>query len=234
MMLALCSGALLAALFLEGEGNPTGYRVPVQTAGTADLARPHPYVPREGDLIFFDDHNVFWTVLFHWAGSGPPLHVGIVVKKADGSLAVLEAGPDDSIWVYLQAVGPRLHAFQEAYKGTITIRRCKKELSPEQSRALTRFAVNQEGKPYAILRLLLQGTRFRSRGPIRELVLAKTHLERWGWICSELTVTAGTVAGLFPDSVKANVTYPRDIVNNRRHDLSRVWHDPEIWRPGRK
>jgi hypothetical protein len=192
-----------------------------------------PYQPREGDIVFFDDKNPLWTLLFRWAGTGPPLHVGLVVKRGDGSLAVLEAGPDDTLWVYLQDLVPRLHQFQKEYKGTITIRRCRKELSPERSAALTRFALAQEGKPYAVLRLLLQGTPFRSRGPIRETFLAHTDLDRWSWICGELTVAAGTVAGLFPDTVKANVTYPRDIVDNRRHDLSAIWHDPEIWRPAR-
>ena len=54
-----------------------------------------------------------------------------------------------------------------------------------------------------------QGTRYRSRGPIRELFLAETYLDRSSWFCSELVVAAGTVAGLFSDRVKANVTQKR-------------------------
>ena len=50
---------------------------------------------------------------------------------------------------------------------------------------------------------------------------------------SELVVAAGTVAGVFPISVKANVTYPLDLVNDRRHNLSRSWHEAEIWRAGK-
>jgi hypothetical protein len=224
MMSTLYSLASVACLFY-GE---TGY----VSAGKQQIAIP--YVPREGDLIFYDDHNLFWTVLFAWAGTGPPLHVGMVVKKRDGSLAILEAGPDDTVWVRILDLGPRLHHFQENYRGTITIRRCKKELTAKQSVELTRFAEAQDGKRYAVLRLLLQGTSFRTRGPIRELFLAETHLDRWSWMCSELVVAAGTVAGLFPGSVKSNVTYPQDIVNNRRHNLSRIWHDAEVWRPARK
>lgn len=143
-------------------------------------------------------------------------------------------GPDDTIWVNLLDVDPRLHKFQEDYHGTITIRRCKQELGPEKSAALTKFAKAQDGKRYAILRLLIQGTPFRNRGPIRELFLANTYLDQSSWICSELAVAAGTVAGLFPDTVKANVTYPLDLVNNRRHDLSRTWYDAETWQPTRK
>src|SRR5262249_13642462 len=160
------------------------------------------------DLVFFDDHSLFWTLLFAWAGTGPPLHVGIVVKRSDGSPAILEAGPDDWVWVTLQDVAGRLRQFERDFQGTITIRRCKQALNAEQSQALTRFAEVQEGKRYAVLRLLLQGTPLRSRGPIGEMFLAHTYLDRWSWFCSELVVAGGTIAGLFPDTVKANATYP--------------------------
>ena len=54
--------------------------------------------------------------------------------------------------------------------------------------ALSKFALAQDGKRYAIFRLLLQGTQFRNRGPLRELFLASTELDRSSWICSELVV----------------------------------------------
>lgn len=205
---------------------PSGYLQVGKTGEEKKLVR---YEPREGDLIFYDDKSIFWTVLFVWAGSGPPLHMGMVVKKTDGTLAVLEAGPDDTIHVALLDLEKRLPQFDKDFRGTITIRRCKKDLTKEQSAALTKFAEAQDGKRYAILRLLLQGTNFSCRGPIRELFLADTVLDRSSWFCSELSVAAGTVAGLFPASVKANVTYPLDIVDNRRHNLSRVWHDAATW-----
>jgi hypothetical protein len=224
--------ALLAAMcfYPGGEGNlAAGYLVPTQ-----GKARPaEAYVPHEGDLIFYDDHNPVWLALFAWAGTGPPLHTGIVVKRYNGSLAILEAGPDDTTWVTLQAAAPRLRQFHKDSQGTITIRRCKQDLTRKQSKALTWFAEAQEGKRYAVLRLLLQGTPFRSRGAFRERFLAETDLDRSSWICSELVVAAGTVAELFPDTVKSNVTYPLDIVNNRRHDLGKVWEDEETWRPTR-
>jgi hypothetical protein len=59
-------------------------------------------------------------------------------------------------------------------------------------------------------------------------------LKRDAWICSELAVAAGTVAGLFdPKAVRANATSPRDLVDNRRHALGAVWHDAAEWRPAR-
>jgi hypothetical protein len=193
-----------------------------------------PYAACEGDLIFYDDRNPAWTALFAYAGTGPPLHMGIVFKKADGSLVVLEAGPDDTTRVSLLHLEKRLQQFQQHFKGTITIRRCKKELTAEQSMALSKFAQAQDGKRYAVGRLLLQGTSLRTRGPVRELVLGKTVLDRDSWICSELSVAAGTVAKLFdPKVVHSNVAYPRDLVDNARYDLSESWHDAAVWLPNR-
>ena len=193
-----------------------------------------PYSPREGDLVFYDDKNIGWSILFAYAGTGPPLHMGIVVKKNDGKFAILEAGPDDTIWVKLLDVDTRLAQFDKDFKGNIQIRRCKKALTDEQSKALTQFAAAQDGKRYAIGRLLLQGTSLRSRGPVRELVLGKTYLDRDSWICSELAVAGGTVVKLFdPKKVRANVTYPRDLVNNEYHDLSATWEDAALWLPAR-
>ena len=226
------SSALALSLFFGAtDKNPNGY-LTREIKGPDKTVRKEviPYVPREGDLVFYDDKSIFWTILFAYAGTGPPLHMGIVVKKADGKYAVLEAGPDDSIKVYILDLAARLKDF----KGSITIRRCKVKLSAEKSAALTKFAREQDGKPYAVIRLLLQGTSFRSRGPIREMFLAGTYLDRWSWFCSELAVAAGTVAGLFdPAVVRANVTYPRDIVDNQRFNLSKTWHDGETWNAGR-
>jgi hypothetical protein len=211
-----------ALCLLVAEARPEGYLV----SRSEGVEKVSSYMPREGDLIFYDDHKPIWNLLFAYAGTGAPLHVGIVVKKTDGRLAVLEAGPDDTIWVNLIDLVPRLQHF----RGTITIRGCKKTLTPAESRALTKFAFLQDGKRYAILRLLLQGTWLRVRGPL-EPFLARTHLDRDSWICSELAVAAGTVAGLFdPREVHSNVCYPRDLVDNRRHDLGAVWNEAATWR----
>jgi hypothetical protein len=233
MLGALWSLGLSISLFLSEESlSPVGYLLPpCSGAESAVRQRPIAYVPREGDLIFFDDRSPLWTALFALAGSGPPLHMGIVVKTTAGALAVLEAGPDDTVWVELRDVVPRLHQFHRDFHGGITVRRCKVTLGPKQSAALTRFALAQKGKRYAILRLLAQGTPFRVRGPL-EPFLAQTHLDQDAWICSELAVAAGTVVGLFdPRVVRANVTYPQDLVDNQRYNLRAVWHDPAEWRP---
>jgi hypothetical protein len=211
-----------------GGSHPAGY---LTKAPSSTGIRVVPYLPREGDLIFYDDHNPFWLSLFALAGSGPPLHMGIVVRKADGALAVLEAGPDDTLWVELRDVVPRLHQFHKDYKGTVLIRPCKVSLDPQKSAALTRFAQAQRAKRYALVWLLAQATPFRVRGPL-EPFLARTDLGQDAWICSELTVAAGTVAGLCdPRVVRANAVYPRDLVDNQCYDLSAAWHDAAEWTP---
>src|SRR5262245_12536405 len=166
--------AVLVCCFLAGPPAlcPTGY------LGDA------PYRPAEGDLIFYDDRHALWRLLFARAGSGPPLHMGIVVKRPGGELAVLEAGPADSLWVALLPVAERLRQFHRTTGGTISVRRCKVALTAPRSAALTRFAAAQDGKRYAVLRLLAQGTPFRARGPFGS-ALAATHLDRDAWICSE-------------------------------------------------
>lgn len=233
-MLATCWAVGMGVFLFLGQAAPTGYLF-LKPAEQRQASRPKiiAYQPREGDLIFFDDHSRVWNTLFALAGTGPPTHMGIVVKKAAGGLAILEAGPDDSVWVELLDLAPRLRQFQRDFQGTILIRRCKVKLTPEKSAALARFAKAQKGKRYAVLRLLAQGTRFRVRG-LMEPLLAATEINRDSWICSELAVAAGTVAGLFdPKKVRSNATYPRDLVDNRRHNLKATWEEPAPWQPGR-
>ncbi len=235
MLAPLCS--LLPALLLAGSpdaaSHPVGeLAIQARSQGQGAADETIPYEPREGDLIFYDDHSKVWTKLFAFAGTGPPLHMGIVVRKLDGTLAVLEAGPDDTVWVDLRDLNTRLHQFCEQFGGTITIRRCKAVLNRFQSAALTRFALAQDGKRYAVLRLLAQGTPLRARGPL-EAWLGKTSTDRDAWICSEISIAGASIAGLLdPDVIHANANYPRDLVDNARYDLGTSWYDAARWQPG--
>ncbi len=62
------------------DGRAVGYLECRETEHRRSICKSVPYVPREGDLVFYDDHNPTWTGLFALAGTGPPLHMGIVVK----------------------------------------------------------------------------------------------------------------------------------------------------------
>ena len=184
------------------------------------------YTPREGDILLFDDMSPFWTKLYSIAGTGPPFHAGIVLKKNDGSYAELESGPDDTLHVYLLDLEPRLYNF----KGSIGVRQAKRALTKEESEILTNFAYAQEGKRYAMWRLLLQGTYFRHRGGIKEKYLAATYDERTRWLCAEIVVSGGALVNLIDrDKVKATVTYPLDMVDDVRIDLSATYEPTVYW-----
>jgi hypothetical protein len=191
-----------------------------------------PYQPHEGDIILFDDHSSTWRFLYKMVGSDVPDHSGMVVKLPDGSLALLESGPDDfklaGPYVRLLEAIPRL----QCYQGSMYVRRLKQPLSTEQSRALTHFAMEQEGKRYAIGRLLLQATPCRCRSGWRAKLFAHTYTDRCSWLCSELVVAAGTVAGLFDPNVHhANRMYPLDMMEDKAFDLSATWERPALWLP---
>src|SRR5438552_18167468 len=98
-------GSIAVVFLLAGESgtpNPAGYLLSKPCARGSAQPAAIPYEPREGDLIFYDDHSKVWTALFALAGTGPPLHMGMVVRKTNGALAVLEAGPDDTVRVDLR------------------------------------------------------------------------------------------------------------------------------------
>lgn len=184
------------------------------------------FAPKEGDILLFDDMSPFWAKLYSIAGTGPPFHAGIVFKKTDGSLAVLESGPDDTLHVYLLDLEPRLYNF----KGSIQVREAKRALTKEESEILTNFAYAQNGKRYAMWRLLLQGTYFRHRGGLKEKHLAATYDERTRWLCAEIVVSAGALVNLIDrDKVKATVTYPLDMVDDVRIDLSATYGPTVYW-----
>jgi hypothetical protein len=186
-----------------------------------------PYEPIVGDILFFDDLSPFWERLYSLAGTGPPFHAGIVMKRRNGSLAALESGPDDTLHVYILELGSRLSDF----KGVIQVRRNKVPVTPEKDQELTDFAYRQVGKKYAVWRLLLQGTPFRHRGGMKEQYLATTYMDRRRWLCAEIVVTGATMLGIFdPAVVKGTVTYPLDIVSDNKFDLSGVLEPAWTWR----
>ena len=224
----LSSLVALLSLFgtTPGAAERPAYLFPMQAE--AKTPQGERYRPQPGDMVHFDDHNK-WTVrLYQCCGSGGPLHSGIVFRKADGSLAILEAGTNAVMKVFIFDLDHRLHDFY----GTILVRRLKQPLSAEQSKHLTDFCVAQEGKPYAIGRLILQGTPLRPRSSYLSSYFGRTVIDRDRWICSELVVAAATVAGVLnEEDFPANLMYPRDLCYDERFDLSPFYEPPAMWYP---
>lgn len=191
-------------------------------------SRTVPYEPRAGDLIFFNNHKPHWVVLYKMVGSDAPYHAGLIYRRANGDFMTVEAGPDDTAWCKVQPLLPRLQKFN----GMLHIRRVKNQISEENERALERFAEAQDGKRYAWLRVLLQTTPFRCRTPVRREIFGATYTDRISYMCAELAVAGGTIAGLF-DAKKhpGNAIYPRDILLDDFYDISATYHAAELWCP---
>ncbi len=196
-----------------------------------------PYVPQPGDIMLRLDHSTFWRVTHYMALAFDPNGSAIVFARPDGSLAVLEAGPMDTLWVRTLDLLPHLKEYTDI--GRVWIRRRRVPLTPEQSQRLTEFALAQDGKRFALLRLGVQLTPFRTRGPIRTYFVGCPHGgNRRSYFCSELVSEACVAAGLLdPARTRPSATYPRDLFFGRSFncfldhhlDINEGWHPPARW-----
>jgi hypothetical protein len=194
-----------------------------------------PYVPQPGD-IFLCTGKEGWSKLGHLlAWTAAPQHTGMVVARPDGSLALLEAGPDHQLYCGVHDVVPQLRRCAEHER--VWIRRRRVPLTPAQSAALTDFADAVEGRRFASFRLFLQVTPFRTRGPLRTRFVGGPHGLRDSYYCSELVAEACVAAGLLDArTTRPSATYPRDLffghsVNpwiDKHLDMSE-WEPPARW-----
>jgi hypothetical protein len=195
------------------------------------------YVPQPGDLMLRLDGSKFWRITHYMALAFDPNGSGIVFARPDGTLAVLEAGPNDTMYVGTLDLLPHLQEYADA--GKLWIRRRRVPLSPEQSGRLTEFAMAQDGKRFALVRLGGQLTPFRSRGPIRTCFIGRPHGgERSNYFCSELVCEACVATGLLdPARTRPSATYPHDLFFGRSYnpfidhhlDVNACWFPPARW-----
>jgi hypothetical protein len=194
------------------------------------------YLPQPGDIMLRLDNSIFWRVTHYIAFAFDPNGSGIVFARPDGSLAVLEAGPNDTMWVGTPDMLPHLKEYADA--GKLWIRKRCVPLTPEQSCRLTEFALAQDGKRFALGRLGQQLTPLRSRGPIRTRFIGKPKGDRASWFCSELVSEACVAAGLLdPERTRPSATYPHDLFFGRSYnlfidhhlDVNAGWHPPARW-----
>ncbi len=230
VMLMLAAWGRGGASSCPAQTGQTGYLVvPVDDAHGSRL-EPAPYLPQPGDILLFDDENPLYHFLFSLRGAGPPVHVAIAFARSDGSPALLDlTGPTVRAGrVSLLEVMPRL----ENYHGVILVRRLRCPLSPGQCADLCQFALAQQGKEFALGRMLLQGTPFCCRTGLRHYLFAGTCMNRERWLCSELVVAAATAAQILePSAFPANSIYPGDLAYDNKYDLSRLYQAPVLWVP---
>jgi hypothetical protein len=194
------------------------------------------YLPQPGDIMLRLDGSVFWKVTHYLALAFDPNGSGVVFARPDGSLAVLEAGPNDTKYVGTLDLLPHLREYEE--QGKVWIRRRRVPLTPEQSRRLTEFALAEEGKRFALIRLGAQLTPFRSRGPVRTWFVGKPRGDRCSYFCSELVSEACVYAGLLdPARTRPSATYPHDLFFgrswnpylNHHLEINAGWYPPARW-----
>lgn len=232
----LSVGCLLLFL-VPARASAPAYGYLYQSAYSLD-AKPRlpaePYSPQIGDLLLPSDPNVGWSIAYAIAGTGRPGHSAVVVALPDGSPAILEAGTSDKAVV---AVTP-LQTWLCKYKGKVWVRRRKTPIAPDQSARLTEFALLNDKKRYAVLRLVGQLTPFRARGYVRTTYIGKPHGIRRTYYCSEIVVEAMVYAGLLDaETARPTATYPRDMFFDRSHipyidrhlGLACGWHVPALW-----
>ena len=223
--------------FGEDATHPASYLYrPALSIDDDPRAPAEPYAPQPGDIFLATD-RARWARAGHWVAGGAGVHhSGIVFRRSDGHMGLIEAGPFNSIKV--EVMDPIEHMTDHVRAGDkVWVRRRRVPLTAEQSAALTAFVERQEGKPFAVLRLLGQVTPFRSRGPIRTWVVGKPHGDRDEWFCSELVTESCVAAGLM-DAATARpaATYPRDLFYGRsfnlyldRHLCLDEWEPPARW-----
>ncbi len=210
--------------------------LPQNRSNVAPQNRPTPYVPQPGDIMLATDLNLFWTVTHDMAFAGEPHGSGICVRLPDGNMGILEAGPNDTLWVGISDMLPHLKEYRD--KGSVWIRKRRTPLTDEQSAKLTEFALRQKGKRFALLRMCAQVTLIRNRGPLRTYFMGKPNGDRDSYFCSELVTESLVAAGLMDREIaRPSATYPHDlffdqsynIYINTHYRLQDNWFPPAHW-----
>lgn len=189
-----------------------------------------PYTPQPGDIVLYDDMNWLYNIAFKLAHTAAPTHTAIVIAGENGKPALLElTGPRViTARVQIMDVNERFRS----YPGTVSVRRIRQPLTPEQSSDLTRFANSQVGKSFAWPRVALLATPFCPRYGLRKELFGHTYLDRNRWYCSELVVAACAVAKIVNGKdCCANASHPRDLAVDQWLDLSNSYLPPVRWTP---
>src|SRR5262245_8699806 len=111
-------GALVWSLLWAcggGEVPPSYLYQPAYDLGAALYLPATPYVPQPGD-IFLATAPQTWARLGHWAAGGAGVHhSGILFRRSDGRMALLEAGPFTSVRV--ETLDPLDHMLRHIGEG---------------------------------------------------------------------------------------------------------------------
>jgi len=187
---------------------------------------PTPYVPQEGDLLFFSARAPLQTAGYVLIGSGHPLHCGVVLRQSDGELGILESGGGDDMRVIIRPVDWRLLQYNREFKGSVIwVRPIRRRLDADESFRLTQFAESQIGKPFVSnLRFALFALPGRPLPP--------TRTDQSKWFCSEIVAATLREAGILAPGTRTSALVPTDLFEDKTLDLSDQWQSPHEWTAG--
>lgn len=235
--LTMLSGLALAG---SGCGPPLADTYLYEPAACLDevlRGSPRLYCPQPGDIVLSTDRSVLIRAGHRLAGSRGVHHSALVIARPDGSPAVLEAGPFNTVHVEILEPLVLLKGHEERGE-QVWVRQRRVPLTAEQSARLTAWALAQEGRPFAAMRMLGQMTPLRSRGPLRTYFLGQVHGQRHSYFCAELVMESLVAAGLVdPADTRPAATYPRDLFLDHSANpfldahpaLAACWLAPARW-----
>ena len=207
----------------EEEFLPDGCQIGWIWPDSRESPGPIPYVPREGDILTASS-IVFWQTAAYvgLARSGLPHHVMMVIRKSDGNLGIFEVGAGEDTRVVIRPIKSRLEMGKKLKGGVIAVRQIKRDLTPEESLALTCFAEAQLGKKFTnklgFFPLVLPN---RPVGPSCD--------NQSRWFCSELVLQALRQAKLICANDRPRKYLPADVFDDDRYDWSALWTDSMDW-----
>jgi hypothetical protein len=187
-----------------------------------ELVAPIPYLPQEGDIVITTSCCLH-VRLFKLAGTGHPLHVGLLVKNEQGELTLFESTVVDRGVTMFPAEERFQHFLDNHRSPLIWVRPIRKPLTAEQSEKLTQFALSQRRKGFAFMRSAAFVL------PVERI--HRTSSRQWTWFCTELTIEGASQAELLNTRINPATVLPEDIYHNRKIDLSAGWLPATTWSP---
>lgn len=200
--------------------------------------KAEPYWLQPGDICFAVNNHIMSRIGHRLSGAGLPNHSMIAFAHPDGRVWIMEAGPHSRLSLQAMEAYSHLQKYVDD-GGRVWVRRRKTPLSPEQSAALTRFCLSQNGKIFPVVRLVGQLTPLRSRGLVRTAWMGKADLDQRTYFCSELVLNSLVAAGVLdPELYRPSATYPSDLFFSASRNphvhrgvmlLDRDWDPPARW-----
>ena len=149
----------------------------------------------------------------------------------------MEAGPHNCLTVKVLDLTWSLSSYQ-AKGNSVWIRRRSAPLTPDQADKLAGFAMAQDGKRFALGRMLAQLTPLRSRSLLWTGCVGKPHGDRDSYWCAELVLETCLAAGILdPNRIHPCCTYPSELFFGRSANpyvdesltINDSWEAPAPW-----